>query len=84
MIITKDEFLEWKQSDVTVELFNLLKKKREEIKENLVSDVYDNEEFVKGKALVMLELIEMKYEDMMEELYDKPIGHTPERLEDSY
>jgi len=81
MIITKDEFLEWKDSDVTVEFFNLCLKKREEFKENLISDLYENEEFVKGKAAVLRELLDMKYEDMMEELYEQRVGYSPERLE---
>ena len=69
MILTEEEFLEWKTSPVTKEFFRLLLLKREEFKEDLILSVYENEETVKGKALVLQELMEMKYEDMSEEMY---------------
>lgn len=69
MIFSEDEFLEWKQNPVTVEFFRLLKTKREEFKENLIADVYEDEGFVKGKASAMLELIEMKWSDLQEGIY---------------
>lgn len=71
MIISEDEFHEWKQSPVTKEFFKLLSKQREEFKEQLICDLYENEEWVKGKASALLELIEMKYDDLQEGLHGK-------------
>lgn len=71
MILTPDEFLEWKQLEITKEFFKALKAHREIMKEALINGLYENEEFAKGKATALKQLIEMTYEDMMEILNDK-------------
>jgi hypothetical protein len=71
MVLSEEEFQEWKQSPVTKEFFKLLRKQREEFKEQLILDLYENGEWVKGKASALLELIEMKYEDLQEGLHGK-------------
>lgn len=61
MVLQESEWLEWKQLDVTKEFFKALKKKREEFKENLANDVYENDSLVKGKAMALLEILEMTF-----------------------
>lgn len=67
MVVTEDEFLEWKQMSITKQFFSNLKQKREELKEHIVHNAYENDEFAKGKVMALLELIEMNYEQFMEE-----------------
>jgi hypothetical protein len=66
MLITEDEFQRWKEDDVTQMLFGKLKQTREKIKENLVLGLYDTPEFARGKAMCLLDILEMKYEDFVE------------------
>jgi septum formation inhibitor-activating ATPase MinD len=67
-MIHKEEYGSWKQQDTTVALFKLLTKKREEFKENLILNRYENEDVVKGKAMMILELLSLDYETLNEEL----------------
>lgn len=71
MVLTEHEFLSWKEDDVTQEFFKKLKQIREQMKEELVLGLYDNSDYARGKAMCLLELIEMKYEDFMERVDDK-------------
>jgi len=64
--LTRQEYEEWRQHPVTLFILTSLEKKREELKENLVLDNYENEDFVKGKASAILEILEMQYTDVME------------------
>jgi len=66
MVITEDEFLRWKEDDTTKSFFKGVFKVRETMKENLILGIYDNPEFVCGKASALQELIEMKYDDFQE------------------
>ncbi len=67
MVVTEEEFLEWKQMSFTKQFFSNLKQKREELKEHVVQNAYENDEFAKGKIMALLELIEMDYPQFMEE-----------------
>lgn len=65
-LITEDEFLRWKELEETKYFFGKLKALREQIKEDLVHQLYDNPEFACGKAGLAEDLIEMKYKEFME------------------
>ena len=69
-MIHPEEYGSWKQSDTTIALFKLLTKKREEFKENLILNRYENEDIVKGKAMMILELLSLDYETLNEELHE--------------
>lgn len=68
MLITEDEFLSWKTNEVTKALFVGLKNTRERMKEQSILGLYDNPEFVQGKAMAVQELLEMNYTEFMEAL----------------
>lgn len=65
-VITEEEFLRWKEDDVTQHFFEGLFKTREIMKEQMILGLYDNPEFVQGKACALQELLEMKYNEFME------------------
>ena len=67
-MIAQEQWHNWKHDEVTEVLFTLLKRKREEMKENLILDRYENESVVKGKALMIQELLELDYETLIEEI----------------
>ncbi len=71
LTVQEQEFLEWKQNNVTVLFFASLKNAREMWKEGLIKDNYDNEDFVKGKAQAFQDAIEMTYQEMMETINAK-------------
>ena len=64
--MTEEEYLRWKDDDTTKSFFSGLVNVREKMKENLILGIYDNPEFVCGKASALQELIEMKYDDFQE------------------
>lgn len=66
MVLTEEEFLHWKEDEVTVEFFKKLKLVREEMKETMILGLYDNPEFVVGKAMALQELLEMGYNEFQE------------------
>lgn len=66
VIITPEEFKEWQQSNVTKALMEGLVVSREIIKEGLVRSNFENEEFAKGKAQMLLDIREITYEDLQE------------------
>lgn len=69
MEITKNDFLEWKQNEVTRTVFKALRKQREDWKEGFIRGEFGNPQYVRGKAELVLELLEMNYESL-EELFD--------------
>jgi hypothetical protein len=69
-MISNEEWHTWKYSDTGKVFFSLLRKKREEMKENLINNKYEDEEFVKGKAMVLYELLNLDYESLLEEIND--------------
>lgn len=64
--VTEEDFLRWKEDEVTIQFFAGLKQVRESMKENLILGLYDNSEFVQGKACALQELLEMHYNEFME------------------
>ena len=66
MLVTEEEFLNWKEDIVTKEFFSKISSKREQIKEDLVHQLYENPDFACGKAMAFLDLLEMKYADLVE------------------
>lgn len=64
--LTEEEFLRWKEDEVTVLFFKMLHLTRETMKEHMILGIYDNPEFVHGKAQAIQELLEMKYNEFME------------------
>lgn len=67
-VITEDEFLRWKEQDETKFFFSKLKALREQVKEDLVHQLYENPEFACGKAALAEDLLNMKYEEYVEKV----------------
>jgi hypothetical protein len=65
-MVTPEEFDYWRASDITKALFKKLEAEREEIKENLVYNAYENADVVKGMCIAIKNLINIEYEDLFE------------------
>lgn len=74
MVLTKEEWEEWKQHPVTIYFFKALKNQREIFKEYFINGVYEEVDRgkVEGKARLIADLIEMQYEDVQEKISEKP------------
>ena len=69
MLLTQQEFQEWKQEEVTKAFFKALQNNREELKEGLVSGLYDDRIMdVQGRCAAVLQIITVEYEDLVESL----------------
>jgi hypothetical protein len=68
ILITEAEFSAWKELEETKVFFGKLKAMREQIKEDLIHQLYDNPEFACGKAALAEDLLGMKYEDFVEKV----------------
>ena len=66
ILVGEEEYLEWRNHPITKEFFKKIKKQREIFKEDLICNLYDNEDFVKGKALLIQEILEMSYSEFKE------------------
>lgn len=62
--LTRETFDEWNHHPVTKRLMKMLLKDREDMKEGLVYDSYDNPEEVKGRCRAIATLINLSYEDL--------------------
>jgi hypothetical protein len=71
MVLTVQEWNDWKQDDVTKEFFKALKASREILKEEHILGLYEERGKVEGKAQLLADLIDMKYEDIQGMLNDK-------------
>ena len=69
MVVTEEEWLDWKQNPVTEEYFRMLVKERERIKENLVLGTYDEVSKAQGVAQALQNLKDMKYDEFREASY---------------
>ena len=65
MVITEEMFEEWRGHPVTIRVMNMLEKEREEMKEGLIYDAYDNSEEVKGRCRVLAILLTLEYKDVV-------------------
>mgnify|MGYP003658426640 CR=1 FL=1 len=65
--VTPDMFEEWTGHPVTQKFFKKLLKEREEMKENLVNDIYEFPDKVKGRCECIALILDIKYEDMFDE-----------------
>ena len=64
-VITEEAFEEWKSSPVTLKLMKMLKADREEMKEGLVYDTFDNPDEVKGRCRAVAIILDLSYEELM-------------------
>ena len=71
MLISVNEIQEWKQHEITQEFFKALKRSREFLKENLIRGNFENEDFVKGKAGALQDLLGMTVEEIQEMMNDE-------------
>ena len=65
IVVTEQEYLDWKDSRVTRAFFKALDNDREWIKEMLLAGTEDDSE-VRGRAAALTNILRMKYEDLME------------------
>jgi hypothetical protein len=65
--ITEAGFSEWKTHPVTKRLMKLLMREREEMKEGLINNSYENEEDVKGRCRAIGLLMDISYEELANE-----------------
>lgn len=63
--ITKEQFLAWKHDPVTELLLQRIAQEREDMKEGIVNDAYENPEEVKGRCRAIAMLLEMDYHDLV-------------------
>jgi len=66
VVLTEEEWAEWKLHPTTKYFFKALSKGREFYKEELVRNNVANEDFLKGKAGMIQDILEMSYEDIQE------------------
>ena len=62
--VSEEGFNEWKLHPVTKKLMALLTQDREDMKEGLVHDSYDNAEEVKGRCRAIATLLNLEYTDL--------------------
>lgn len=70
MIVTEEEWKDWKQHEVTKAFFKSLDKEREKIKEEMVLGLFEDDGVARGMARCLLDLREMKYSDFREVVYE--------------
>ena len=66
MVITQEEFQEWKEHLVTKALLKALHNDREYMKEMVVRGNVDNLQEVLGRCNAILSIIDLTYEDLVE------------------
>ncbi|CAB4217152.1 hypothetical protein UFOVP1590_30 [uncultured Caudovirales phage] len=66
IVVTEEAFEEWRHHPVTQRLFKILGREREEMKEGLVYDSYDNPENVKGRCQAIAILLGVDYKELMD------------------
>ena len=65
--ITTEMFEEWVTSPVTQKFFKKILNEREDMKENLINDRYENPEVVKGMCRAIALILDINYEDLHEQ-----------------
>ena len=66
IVLTQEEYQEWKQHPATKCLFKALRNDREYMKEELCRGSLDNEQEVKGRCNAILQILNVGYEDLVE------------------
>jgi len=66
MVLTEQEFLEWKEHPATKTLIKALRNDREFMKEQLCRGQVENEEELRGRCNAILNLMDLKYQDLVE------------------
>ena len=62
--VTEENFQEWKHHPVTKKLMKMLLSDRENLKEGLINDAFDNEQEVKGRCRAIGVIMSLEYEDL--------------------
>ena len=70
MVVTEQEFLEWKESRVTKAFYKALSKDREWLKEVLLAGSEDDAN-VRGRAAAITAILALDYESLMSTLAEK-------------
>jgi len=65
IVVTEEAFEEWRHHPVTQRLFKVLGKEREEMKEGLVYNSYEDPEDVKGRCRAIAIILDITYEGLM-------------------
>ena len=65
IVVTEQEYQEWKASRVTQALFKALDNDREWLKEMLLSGTEDDDN-VRGRAAAITNILRMTYEDLLD------------------
>jgi hypothetical protein len=65
VVVTEQEFIEWKSSRVTVALMKALDNDREWLKEILLAGTEDDAN-VRGRAAALTSILSMTYEELMD------------------
>ena len=66
MVLTKEEFLEWKEHQATKTLLKALRNDREYMKEMVVRGNAANLEEVQGRCNAIMSILDLTYEDLVE------------------
>ena len=67
-VVTLETFEEWKHHPVTKKLMSRLHKDRETMKEGLISNLYDEEDEVKGRCRAIAVILNIDYYDVVEQI----------------
>jgi|GEM_PF-2538546 len=70
IVVTEQEFLEWKHSRVTVAFMKALDNDREWLKEILLAGTEDDNN-VRGRAAALTSILSMTYEELMEAVKER-------------
>ena len=70
IVVTDQEFMEWKHSRVSQAFFTALNKDREWLKEVLLSGS-ENDDNIRGRAAAISAILALSYEDLMNTLAEK-------------
>ena len=68
--VTRQDYEDWATNPCTLKFMKKLKEEREQMKEGLVSDIYEHPEVVKGMCKSIALILNLEYEDLHEPKYD--------------
>jgi hypothetical protein len=70
IVVTEQEFLEWKKSRVTEAFMKGLTNEREYLKEMLLAGT-DNDDNIRGRAAAVTEILRITYEELMHAVMER-------------